>query len=150
MTEQGSGGVIKTIHRKDADHEMPWFSVRGETFYVMWNGTAYDVLDKKLVIVEAGFPTHKSIRENFQPQADRPPPSRLTEICLRAGDPCKVVGEKGLWKFIGASITHKGTVTVDLVGPMYDPYNPRTRSFNISMIQFVEQDEANRARVTTR
>ena len=71
---------------------------------------------------------------------------RLGRNFLRAGDPCRVAGKRGLWRFI--RVEHEATedrpAVLELVGP---DHNPRTRFILASVVRRVTPTETTRARV---
>lgn len=74
---------------------------------------------------------------------------RLGRNFLRSGDPCRVRGKRGLWRFVRVESDDRAdrAPTLELVGPSD---NPRTRFFSADIVRRVQPTEAARAKVGPR
>jgi hypothetical protein len=73
---------------------------------------------------------------------DRSDALRIGRNYLRAGDPCRVSGERGVFRFVAlVTNTATGSTWAEVVGPAA---NPRTRSFRIDRLRRVRRDTPTR------
>jgi hypothetical protein len=73
---------------------------------------------------------------------DREDNLRTGRNYLRAGDPCRISGERGVFRFVAVvTNTATGSVWAEVVGPAA---NPRTRSFRCDRVRRVRRDTPTR------
>lgn len=73
---------------------------------------------------------------------DRSDTLRTGRNYLRRGDPCRVSGERGVFRFVEVvTNTVTGAVWAEVVGPAS---NPRTRSFRTDRLRRVRRDTPTR------
>jgi len=73
---------------------------------------------------------------------DRVDELRTGRNYLRAGDPCRIRDERGVFRFVAVvTNTATGSTWAEVVGPAA---NPRTRSFRIDRVRRVRRDTPTR------